>query len=139
GLYTHFAQSEDAEHPFTIEQLARFLDRTDAIEARGGKIVRHAANSGGIFFTPPAHLDMVRPGISLYGIDPTGKPAMDRPLRPAMRWTAPLVRIRDVGAGEAVGYNQTWTADHPTRIGLLPVGYADGYCREFSNRGVTLI
>jgi alanine racemase len=139
GLCTHFAQSEDAENPFTIEQLARFLDRTDAIEARGGKIIRHAANSGAIFFSPPAHLDMVRPGISLYGIDPTGKPSIDRPLRPVMRWTAPLIGIRDIRPGESVGYGQTWTADRPTRIGLVPVGYADGYSREFSNRGVMLI
>ncbi len=139
GLYTHFAQSEDAENPFTIEQLARFLDRTDAIEARGGRIIRHAANSGAVFFSSSAHLDMVRPGISLYGIDPTGKPSIDRPLRPVMRWTAPLIGIRDIRPGETVGYGQTWTADRPTRIGLVPVGYADGYSREFSNRGVMLI
>jgi alanine racemase len=139
GLCTHFAQSEDAEHPFTIEQLSRFLDRADAIEARGAKVIRHAANSGAIFFSPPAHLDMVRPGISLYGIDPTGTPTIDRPLRPVLRWTAPLISIRDVRPGETVGYNQTWTADRPSRIGLIPVGYADGYSRDFSNRAVTLI
>jgi alanine racemase len=139
GLYTHFAQSEDADNPFTIEQLSRFLDRADAIEGRGGKVVRHAANSGAIFLTPPTHLDMVRPGISLYGIDPTGKPSLDRPLRPVMRWTAPLVGIRDLRQGETVGYGQTWTADRPTRIGLVPIGYADGYSREFSNRGVMLV
>jgi len=82
---------------------------------------------------------MVRPGISLYGIDPTGKPSLDRPLRPVMRWTAPLVGIRDLRQGETVGYGQTWTADRPTRIGLVPIGYADGYSREFSNRGVMLV
>ncbi len=140
GAYTHFAHSEDAEHPFTIEQLAAFLDKTDPIVARhNGKLVRHAANSGAIFFTPPAHLDWVRPGISLYGIDPTGKPSIDRPLRPAMRWIAPLIGIRDLPIGQTVGYNQTWIAKRPTRIGLVPVGYADGYSRDFSNRGVMLL
>src|SRR5258708_14075556 len=82
---------------------------------------------------------MVRPGLSLYGIDPAGKPSIDRPLRPVMRWTAPLIGIRDVPRGGTVGYNQTWTADPDTRIGLVPVGYADGYHRSFSNRGVMLI
>jgi alanine racemase len=140
GLYTHFSSSEDADHPWTIEQLVRFLDKTDAIAAqRLGKISRHAANSGAIFFTPPSHLDLVRPGISLYGIDPTGKPSIDRPLRPALRWTAPLIGIREVSNGVSIGYNQTWTAKRQTRIGLVPIGYADGYNRLFSNRAVMLV
>lgn len=140
GLYTHFVSSEDPEHPMTIEQLARFLDKTDAVAARGaGRILRHTANSGAIFFTPPSHLDLVRPGISLYGIDPTGTPSIDRPLRPAMRWAAPLVGIRDIRKGISVGYNQTWTAPRDTRVGLVPIGYADGYNRLYSNRGVMLV
>lgn len=141
GLYTHFVNSEDAEHPLTIDQLARFLDRTDSIGAGAGsgRILRHAANSGAIFFSTSSHLDLVRPGISLYGIDPVGKPAIDRPLRPALRWTAPLIGIRDVRKGATVGYNQTWTADRDTRVGLVPVGYSDGYLRAFSNRGVMLL
>jgi alanine racemase len=64
---------------------------------------------------------------------------MDRHLRPAMRWTAPLIGIRDVPAGAAVGYGQTWIADRPTRLGLIPVGYADGYPRSLSNRGIMMI
>jgi alanine racemase len=140
GLYTHFVNSEDAEHPLTIDQLARFLDKTDALAASaGGRLLRHAANSGAVFFSPSSHLDLVRPGISLYGVDPTGKPSIDRPLRPVLRWTAPLIGIRDVPAGHAVGYNQTWTAPRDTRIGLVPIGYADGYPRACSNRGVMLI
>jgi alanine racemase len=160
GIYTHFVNGEDAESALTIDQLATFLDETDPVLAaaetfaggdngadnggdNGGagspRILRHAANSGGIFFTSPAHLDLVRPGISLYGIDPTGRPSIDRPLRPALRWMAPLVGIRDVAPGESVGYGQTWKAARPTRVGLVPVGYADGYSRNFSNRGVTLV
>lgn len=140
GLYTHFANSEDGESPFTIEQLAMFLDKTDPIaEQADGRLIRHAASSGAIFLTPPAHLDMVRPGLSLYGIDPCGKASIDRPLRPVLRWTAPLIGIREVARGQTIGYGQTWTADKDTRVGLVPIGYADGYLRSFSNCGVMLI
>jgi alanine racemase len=140
GLYTHFANSEDGEHPFTIEQLAMFLDKTDAIADGGNaRILRHAANSGAVFLTPPSHLDMVRPGLSLYGIDPLGKASIDRPLKPVLKWTAPLVGIRDVPKGQTIGYGQTWTAEKDTRVGLVPIGYADGYLRSFTNRGLMLI
>ena len=64
---------------------------------------------------------------------------MERPLRPAMRWTAPLIAIRDVPAGCAVGYGQTWKADRATRLGLVPIGYADGYSRAMSNRGTMIV
>jgi alanine racemase len=140
GLYTHFANSEDAEHPFNIVQLAGFLDKTDAIAEEGhGRVLRHAANSGALFLNPPSRLDMVRPGLSLYGIEPTGKPSMDRALKPVLRWTAPLVGMRQVQRGQTIGYGQTWIAERDTRVGLVPIGYADGYPRELSNRGLMLI
>ncbi len=140
GLYTHFVNGEDPDSPMTIEQLATFLDRTDAAAERSnGRLLRHAAASGATFFTPPAHLDMVRPGLALYGIDPGGKPSIERPLRPAMKWTAPLIGVRDVPADGTVGYGQTWRAARDTRVGLLPLGYADGYDRAYGNRAVTLI
>jgi alanine racemase len=82
---------------------------------------------------------MVRPGISIYGIDPTCRPSVDRPLRPVMRWIAPLIALRDVAAGAQVGYGQTWTAAKPTRLGLVPIGYADGYPRLLSNHGTMMV
>lgn len=138
SVSTHFACSEEPNHPFNAEQLRRFLASTDVLPNRL-KPIRHAANSGAIFLSPAAHLDMVRPGISLYGIDPTGRPTVDRPLQPVMKWTAPLVGVREVPAGATVGYGQTWTAPRASRVGLVPVGYADGYSREFSSRGVMLV
>ena len=131
---THFASSEDRESAFNAEQLNRFAVATETVSARDPRLLRHAANSGAIFFLPESHFDMVRPGISLYGIDPTGRPNLDRPLKPAMRWTAPLIALRDVPAGASVGYGQTWTADRATRVGLVPIGYADGYPRTYSNK-----
>ncbi len=140
SLATHFANSEIAHDPYTIEQLRKFMLATDVyVESKQGKVTRHAANSGGVFFTPRAHLDMVRPGISLYGIDPTGRPNVDRALKPVMKWTAPLIGIHDVKAGTAVGYGQTFVAPRDLRVGLVPIGYADGYLRSLSDKGVMLI
>ncbi|HEX4796859.1 MAG TPA: alanine racemase [Humisphaera sp.] len=140
GLCTHFANAEDARDPFTAEQLARFRAATDQIMlAMPGKLLRHAANSAAILSQPSAHLDMVRPGIALYGIDPSGRPRVDFPLKPALKWTAPLISVRSVPQGTGIGYGQTWKAQRDSRIGLVPIGYADGYFRAFSNRAVVTL
>lgn len=140
GLCTHFASAENPESPFTAEQARRFADATDPTMAKiGGRVVRHAANSGALFFYRQTQFDMVRPGLSLFGIDPTGRPNAARKLRPVMKWTAPLVGITAVAAGTTVGYGQTWSARRPSTVGLLPVGYADGYPRSFSNGAKVLL
>lgn len=139
AICTHFVSSEEPENPFTQEQLRRFNRATGELAASHPHLLRHAANSGAIFFTPHAHLDMVRPGIALYGVDPSGRPHIDRPLRPVLRWVAPLAMIRQLQPGDCVGYNQTWRATRATRVGLVPVGYADGYCRAFSNTARMMI
>jgi len=139
ALCTHFASSEEPLNPFTTEQLRHFLLATAAPVLKNPRLIRHAANSGGIFFSPATHLDMVRPGISLYGIDPTCQPSPKRPLRPVLKWVAPLSMIRRLQKGASVGYNQTWHADRDTPIGLVPVGYADGYLRAFSSRAKMII
>jgi alanine racemase len=140
GVATHFASADEADNPFNSEQLSRFLTVTANLgEGRSSRPQLSAANSGGIFFQPRSHLDMVRPGISIYGIDPTCRPSVDRKLKPAMRWTAPLIAIRDVPAGSSVGYGQTWSSPKPTRLGLISIGYADGYPRSLSNRGVMMV
>lgn len=140
GLCTHFSSAEERCNPATAEQLGRFRRCTDAVAAAmGDRLTRHAANSGAVFFSPESHLDMVRPGIALYGVDPTGRPCLDRKLRPALKWTAPIVGINTVSAGTCVGYGQTWQAPRDTRIGLVPVGYADGYPRCYSNVAKVLV
>jgi alanine racemase len=141
AIGTHFANSEIAHDPFTKEQLARFHAATDGfIGATPRKILRHACNSGGVFFAgAEAQFDMIRPGVALYGIDPTLRPNLDRPLRPVLKWTAPLVAIHDIRASATVGYGQSWIAARDTRIGVVPVGYADGYLRSLSNRGVMML
>jgi len=138
GVSTHFVNSEMAGDPLNTRQLRQFQAMLDKYPILEG-VSRHAANSGAIFFMPRAHLDVVRPGISLYGVDPTGRPSVDRPLMPIMRWTAPVLTIHDVDVGQGVGYGQTWRAAGPSRIAIIPVGYADGYPRAASSRGVMMI
>lgn len=140
GVATHFASSDEPANPANKEQLSRFISATEGLTGgRASRPHRSAANSGGVFFQRESHLDMVRPGISIYGIDPTCQPSVERPLKPAMRWVAPLIDIRDVPAGAQVGYGQTWTAQKATRLGLIPIGYADGYPRQLSNRGTMMV
>ena len=135
GVSTHFVNSEVAGDDFTNRQLRLFnrvLERFPLLDG----VPRHVANSGAIFFTPRAHFDVVRPGIALYGVDPTGRFSADRPLAPVAKWTAPILAIHDVAPGQSVGYGQSWVAPGPARIALLPVGYADGYPRSAGNRAV---
>ncbi|MDB5321993.1 MAG: alr [Phycisphaerales bacterium] len=140
GLCTHFACAEDLGNAATAEQLQLFNAATDAVAPRlKNKVIRHAANSAALFLRPETHLDMVRPGIALYGVDPSLAPSSERLLKPVMKWTAPLVQIHDVKAGAMVGYGQTWRATRDTRIGIVPVGYADGYPRCLTNRGVMVV
>jgi len=141
GIATHFASSDEPQNPFNALQLTRFQNALSKVPLTSHSTIpiRSAANSGGIFFQTESWLDMVRPGIAIYGIDPTGRPHLDRHLRPALRWTAPLIGIRAVPAGSTVGYGQTWIAPRPMRLGLVPIGYGDGYPRSLSNCGNMIV
>ena len=139
ALSSHLASCSSIHDPCMIDQLRRFRAATDDYANFNPKVQRHFANSGAVFFSPASQFDMVRPGISLYGIDPTLKPDLSRPLRPAMKWTAPLLSVRDIPAGSGIGYDHTYIAPRDMRVGLVPVGYADGYLRVFSNKAVMLL
>lgn len=132
SVSTHFSDADAEDEPLTQIQAEHFAEATEDLSDAG--VLRHAANSGGTFFCGRAHFDFVRPGIALYGIDPSGRPDLRRALRPVMRVVSPLLRVRDVKRGAAVGYGRTWIANRPSRIGLVPVGYADGFPRLAGNR-----
>jgi alanine racemase len=136
GVCTHLAAADMPGDFLGEGQLAHFDRITRHI---AGKTTLHAANSAAIFFMPQARYDMVRPGISLYGMDPTGSPALDRSLRPVAKFVAPLVGVRDIPKGQGVGYSHTWIAPRDSRIGLVPIGYADGYTRLLSNRASMMV
>lgn len=145
GVYTHFVASEDADKGSARVQLALFMGVLDALAARGVRVpIRHAANSGAILDLPETHLDLVRAGIALYGYHPAGAgPAgisADRGgLRPALTLQTRLARVEAVPAGTGVSYNHTFQTARPSVLGLVPLGYADGYPRVLSNRGHMLV
>ena len=132
GIYTHFACAEDRDKAVTLEQMSRFAVAVDACGGRAG-VVLHAANSAAAIDLPQTHLDMIRPGMALYGYQPSETLRRVLPLQPSLRLTAPIVLIKDVPAGAATGYGHTYRFERPAKAALVPVGYADGYFRSLSN------
>jgi alanine racemase len=132
GLMTHFATA-DSDPGFTREQLERFLRAT---EPYAGRYVRHAANSAAALREPASRLDAARCGIALYGVDPFGEDAGRFGLRPALRWESHVSRVRLLRAGESTGYGRRFVASEDTWIGVVPVGYADGFRRDMTGAEV---
>lgn len=140
GIYTHFVASEEPDKRPTQAQLAGFLDVIEALEARGVHIpIRHASNSGATLDLPQAHLSLVRPGIALYGYHPSGPEGDAGDLRPALSLVTRLVRVEEAPPGAGVSYNHTFHTRRRSVLGLVPLGYADGWSRLLSNRGHMLV
>jgi len=140
GVFSHLASADASDLSFARLQLERFASVLRFYEERGLRPpLRHIANSGAILQLPEAWLDMVRPGILLYGVHPSAQVAALLPVKPALRWTSRVVYFKVVRAGDPVSYNSTWRSDHDVRVVTVPVGYGDGYPRRLSNRGEVLI
>ena len=140
GVFSHLASADAANLEFARLQLERFESVLRFYERRAvPPPLRHIANSGAILQLPGSWLDMVRPGILLYGVHPSRNVARTLPVKPALRWTSRVVYFKVVRAGDPVSYNSTWRSDHPVRVVTVPVGYGDGYPRRLSNRGHVLI
>ena len=140
GIYSHLACADDPDSAMTLQQLERFQDACGHIERMGAPMpLRHLANSGGVLHFPQTWLDMVRPGIVMYGVlpDPASRRTID--VRPAMSLASQVVYFKVVKAGNTVSYGATWTAPHDTRVVTVPIGYGDGYPRALSSRGEVLI
>jgi alanine racemase len=132
GLMTHLATA-DTDPAFAAEQLERFLRATEAYAER---YTRHAANSAAALTQPEARLDAVRCGIGLYGIDPLGEDAGRFGLRPALRWESYVGQVRLLRPGQSTGYGRRFVVTEDTWIGIVPVGYADGFRRDMSGTEV---
>jgi alanine racemase len=133
GLMSHFAAA-DADPSFTGLQLERFLAATEPY----AHLTRHIANSAATLRHPSSHLDAVRCGIALYGLSPFGTdPAADG-LRPALRWESTVALVKSLAPGESTGYGRRFVATVPTRIGVVPVGYADGFRRDLTGTFVVV-
>ena len=128
-LVSHLACADRPEHPLNAEQLRRFR----AARARLPDAPASFANSSGIFLGADYHLDLARPGVALYGVNPT--PGQPNPMRQVVRLQGKILQLREIDASRTVGYGATHRAAGPTRIATVAVGYADGYLRSLSNRG----
>jgi len=127
GLMTHFACADEVDHPMNLVQLQQF-NHLDFSELQ---LTRSLANSAAILSMPKTHADVVRPGIMLYGVSPfSGQVGNDLGLIPVMRLVSEITVIHHYSPHSPIGYSGTWSSDKPSIIGIVPVGYADGYPRH---------
>ena len=131
ALMSHFA-SADCDEAYTRLQLERFLEAT----AAHSSLPRHIANSAAALRYPDAHLDAARCGIALYGISPFGTDPAEDGLEPTLRWESYVAQVRRMQPGDSTGYGRRWIAERPTWIGIVPVGYADGFRRDLTGTEV---
>ncbi|GAB3851344.1 alanine racemase [Nocardioides maradonensis] len=134
GIWSHFSSSDEPDDPANDAQEARFREALALAEAAGlTPEVRHLANSAAAILRPSSRFDAVRCGIAVYGLDPAPGHTPDLGLVPAMTARAGLAMVKDLAPGDAVSYGRIWVADHPTTVGLVPVGYGDGIPRHASS------
>ncbi len=143
GVFTHFAVADGtgpADAAFSAEQYARFEKAVAWLEAQGFSFeVKHCSNSAAMFTMPQAQTDVVRAGIILYGLAPSGEVPLPSAFRPVMRFYSVLSMVKDLRPDETVSYGRTYRASAPRRIATVTAGYADGYPRLLSNQGYVLI
>jgi alanine racemase len=132
---THFAESDSVDRAPTLRQIDLFNAATKEIQGP-----RSLANSGGILAWPSAHADWVRPGIMLYGASPfVGHRGVEHHLQPVMSLSSQLIAIHDAAKGEKLGYGGTWTCPEDVRVGIVGIGYGDGYPRHAKNSTPVLV
>jgi alanine racemase len=136
GIYTHFADATQKNKSYTEDQFKELCTVLSALKENGIKIpLEHAANSAVTLDLPNMHLDMVRPGISIFGLYPSPEVKRAIELRPALKFKTVIIYLKKVPAGKSIGYGRTYITGSDTIVATLPVGFADGYPRQFSNSG----
>lgn len=141
GMFTHFADA-DGDETYTMDQFTRFLDAKAALEQRGITFkICHCAASAAVLNYPCTHMDMIRPGVALYGYYPApGMEGLDGPgLEPVMTVKSRIAAVRALPKGTCVSYGCTATLERDSRLAVVPIGYGDGYPRGLSNRMVMKI
>lgn len=145
GVYTHFADADNADHTFTLHQLHHFQRLIASLKTMGiNPPLIHAANSAATLSIPESHFTLVRPGITTYGINPfeTGHPLYEKTaqtLRTVLTLTSQIVHIRTISSGDPVGYGCTEKVKRAARLALVPIGYGDGYVRGAQSRRYMLV
>jgi alanine racemase len=149
GLLTHFASAEDfTEHSYSLKQLQEFKEAIGLAEELGFKnLIKHTSSSASTMLFPEAHFDMVRIGISLYGVWASLQTKLSLSLRgerlfdlfPVLSWKTNIVHIQEIPSGTFIGYGSTYKTNHPTKLAVIPVGYYEGIDRRLSNIGYFLV
>jgi len=140
GVYSHFADVNPSDLSLAREQLRRFEEAVEYYERRALQpFFRHIANSGGVLMMPESHLDMVRPGLALYGVYPHPEMSHRLKLRPVLALKSQVVFFKVVRKDAGVSYGHLWKAPHDTRVITVPIGYGDGYLRSLSNKGFAIV
>jgi alanine racemase len=136
GVFSHFASADDADKAYTLGQYARFQEVS---ERMAWVPMRHVSNTATILDMPDLSLEMVRPGLGIYGLYPSGEVRRDLGLVRVLSLKSRVVRLTPLAIGDSVSYGRTWRAVRPSLIGLVMCGYADGLPRSLSNRGSVLV
>jgi alanine racemase len=139
GAWTHFATADEPGDHFMGEQLAAFAPVAEAIRELAPGCTVHAANSAATLRDPAMHLDMVRCGIAIYGLDPFHRDPSEHGLEPALELRSYVADVKRFEAGASAGYGRTWRAPEDTWVGVLPIGYGDGVRRGLSNNAEVLV
>ncbi len=140
GIFSHFANADSQDLSHARLQLERFHEVLRFYERRGLPMpMRHIANSAAVLQLPESYLDMVRPGILLYGVYPSPTIPRSVEVKPALAWKSRVVYFKVVKANHPVSYGSTWQSDHDVRVVTIPVGYGDGYFYRMSNRAQVII
>jgi alanine racemase len=139
GLMTHFATADELGDSFFTEQLRRFTQWAKPLKQAHPEVLVHAANSAATLRDANAHFDMVRCGIAIYGMDPFGEDPLARSLEPALELCTVVAEVKRCAVGESTGYGRTFRAPVETWLGMLPIGYGDGWRRALSNNAEVLI
>ncbi|MCB2209682.1 alanine racemase [bacterium] len=130
GIFTHFARADEPQADLTALQLSRFTRLLDKLRQAGlCPPMVHSANSAAVLNYPEAYFDMVRPGIAIYGLNPSAESQLPEAFRPALTWKARLTSVRTLPPGHGVSYGSKYITTSNERIGVIPVGYGDGYRR----------
>jgi alanine racemase len=133
GLMSHLATADEEDQSFAREQVSRFAELVDEFD-----VPAHMANSAATLALPEARFDAVRPGVALYGLSPFGHDPAEDGLRPVLSWRSYVAVAKTLGQGESGGYGRRFVASAPTRIGVVPIGYADGFRRGLTGTEVVV-
>jgi alanine racemase len=139
GLMTHFATADEQGDDYFPEQLETFTGFANRFREQYPDVIVHAANSPATFRDPASHFDLVRCGVAVYGLDPFQEDPKLRGLEQAISLRSYVAAVRSFKPGESAGYGRAWTAERETWVGTLPIGYGDGWRRDFTNNADVLI